>query len=509
MTSSDFLLLTAVAVFVVTTVALALARILSNDADTRDADLCSTICLYLAAPMAVIVIPKMGVSMSILGFLGYTSHLEQRISKLLMEGTAGRMHPSGAKLSPIMGVLALLMTAIGSLASPPPSEPIQDLSSDDQDTIEAPITVLTSDTATVPPSAGEPRPKLTVRVLDKGGAPIPDAAVLLFDEAKILAGKQRRFGNVLRRTNAAGECDFGRLPHDHVAILVRRRADVFAESSVHLFTGKGGRRISPNRLVQMVHTGERIVVTHTMRQSIDLKFEVFDAVTKEPIHFAAIHWKDVEAKRWWHICLLDSGGQHNFTTLVPEMSSSLFRAARAGYEPVDFEFGRPLETGVSHTRKIELRPHAKVNLTILTPDGQPAAGAKIAWSNRSGLINEEILKSQATADGTLTVRYPPHPDAAQLHITHPRGSLQVAFADIGESGHIKLRESPAVDEDNAAWSKFKGRFVRTTGSGSQLAGLPDVVAWMWKPKSLPPEHASIHAKAEVSIKDCHRGGRCF
>ena len=281
-------------------------------------------------------------------------------------------------------------------------------------------------------------PSLKVRVVDKAGKPIRNAEVLLYDEQKLNSGGEARFKNVLKRSNERGECDFGELPLHHVAILVRGRKGKFDESSVHLFTRDPRPRISPNRLVRLEKDRNEIVVTHTMRQGVDLQFEVVDAVTKRPIHFAGIHWKDVKANRWWQIGLLDSGGQHNATTLVPEMGSSVFRAARAGYVPVDFGFGGPLAVGVSTNRRIELKPHPKVKLSIVTPNGRPAVNAKIRWSNLHGLVNEETLRTTANANGTLEVRYPPHPDAAQLAVTHESGSLEIAFSEIGDDGILTL-----------------------------------------------------------------------
>ena len=153
-----------------------------------------------------------------------------------------------------------------------------------------------------------PTSTLTVRVVDGTGAPITNADVLLYDEHNVLAGLERRFDNVLMRTNDRGECDFGRLPLEHVAVLVRRRKGEFHESVVHLFTHDPVPRLSTNRLVQLETNGNEIIITHTMRQGVDLMFDVVDSVTKKPVQLctyslerpcdAAVDQRRIAGFRW-------------------------------------------------------------------------------------------------------------------------------------------------------------------------------------------------------------------
>ena len=108
------------------------------------------------------------------------------------------------------------------------------------------------------------------------------------------------------------------------------------------------------------------------------------------------------ATQWSHVALLDFGGQHNFTTLVPEMGESIFRAARAGYHPTEIAFGRELTTEGPLTHRVELKRHPKVKLSILTPDGKPAQKAKVEWSKTKCDGGGPTLRSmdpQVRADG--------------------------------------------------------------------------------------------------------------
>ena len=121
-----------------------------------------------------------------------------------------------------------------------------------------------------------------------------------------------------------------------------------------------------------------------------------------------------------------------------------------------FVYGRKLSTDEGVTHRIELKAHPKVKLSILTPEGKPASKAKLEWSNRDGLVNVESQRTDADERGILEVRYPPHPEDAQLNVTHESGALSIRFADIGPDGQLSLKAKPlprltvrVLDQNNA------------------------------------------------------------
>lgn len=414
-------------------------------------------------------------------FLPWHPRLERRMQNLLSREVAGHeLTPSWARLIATMVSLCFVLAVTCVIAAPP--QAASRTPSDASDLAErtdpdSEISATVNENSVVTQNAdSSPTPNLTVRVVDKSGEAVVGADVLVYDEQKILAGKEARFKNALKRTDSQGECDFGTMPLDHVTILVRGRAGEFSESSVHVFASDPGPRLSENRLVSLDSREDRLVVTHTVRKGVDLQFEVLDAETGRPIHFAAIHWKDEAAKRWRNVALLDSGGQQNGTTLVPEMGRGTFRAARAGYAPVDFSLGKELVEGTTYRHQVKLEPRPKRTLTILTPDGRPADSAEVQWANEEHLTNEEHLRSEADARGVLEIRHPPHPKEATFVVTHPSGLRSMTYADIPADGKITLRTArPRLNVRvlNDAGAPVKNAKV-WVGDGDRILGSQDV-----------------------------------
>jgi hypothetical protein len=86
-----------------------------------------------------------------------------------------------------------------------------------------------------------------------------------------------------------------------------------------------------------------------MRKRVDLAFEVIESKEGKDVYWPTIHFRDAKPKRWWNLALIDAGGQHNFATIVEEMSDVQFRVAARGYYPVEFRLDKKLEPGKKNT----------------------------------------------------------------------------------------------------------------------------------------------------------------
>ena len=260
----------------------------------------------------------------------------------------------------------------------------------------------TAPAETAPAETGQkaPLPNLKVRVLDKDAQPVTGAAVLVYDRNNYFAGQPVDFEQRSELTDREGWVDFGTMPQDYLCVQVQpREGEYFGSHSVIYRGEQGFVQTNPDRPAVKLATDETsLCVTFTVRMGVDLKFEVTDAGTGEPIFFPNIYYWDEQLKRWWTIALIDAGGQHDFITIVPELSGVQLRAAAVGYYPLNFNLDQRLEVGKEFTRKIQLKPAPEIRFTVFTPDGKPAkARGSAASTQRASAISSQPKRSPTNA----------------------------------------------------------------------------------------------------------------
>lgn len=281
----------------------------------------------------------------------------------------------------------------------------------------------------------EKLPTLKVHVLDKGGKPITNACVLLYDRNHYMAGRPVDFKQVTKYTDKDGWADFGTLPQDFVCVQVQPREVAF-DGSYAVISETEGKFVhaNPGRPLIDIQTGkETVTLAFTMRRGVDVTFDMVDAETGEQVFWSHAFYWDERRKRWWTIALIDGGGQHNFTTIVEEMSDRQLLAAAEGYYPVEFRLDEKLEVGKEFKQRIELEPAPEVRFTVLTPRGEPAKEAKFKKICPEGLGRMLSSKNQTGEDGALVIPYPPEGDLARLEITHESGRAEFAIKDLPDA----------------------------------------------------------------------------
>jgi len=305
-------------------------------------------------------------------------------------------------------------------------------------------------------------PTLKVHVLDKDGKPVARACVLLYDRNHYMAGVTVDFEQVTKYTDKDGWADFGTLPQDFVCVQVQPRPGSFNGSYAVISESKGEFvHTNPARpLIDIRNGKETVTLVFTMRRGVDVTFDIVDAETGERIVWSHVYYRDEQRDRWWTIALTDGGGQHNFTTIIEEMSDRQLRAAANGYYPVNFRLNDRLEVGKKYKQRIELKPAPDVRFRVLTPDGKPAHEAQVNRLHATGLRNLYVQKDQIDEDGALSITYPAHGDLTRFEITHESGRAEVAIKDLPDPIII---EEDGKREEVTPWLQV--RLVRGTGNG--------------------------------------------
>jgi len=304
-------------------------------------------------------------------------------------------------------------------------------------------------------------PTLKVHVLDKDGKPVARACVLLYDRNHYMAGMTVDFEQVTKYTDKDGWADFGTLPQDFVCVQVQPREGAF-DGSYAVISETEGKFVhtNPGRpLIDIQTSEETVTLVFTMRRGVDVTFDMVDAETGEQVFWSHAFYWDERRERWWTIALIDGGGQHNFTTIVEEMSDRQLRAAAEGYYPVDFRLDAKLELGKKFKQKIELKPAPEVRFTVLTPEGKPAKDAKFKKICPEGLGNMLSSKNQTDEDGALVISYPAEGDLARFEITHESGRAEFAIKDLPDPIII---EEDGKRKEVTPWLQV--RLVRGTGN---------------------------------------------
>lgn len=129
------------------------------------------------------------------------------------------------------------------------------------------------------------------------------------------------------------------------------------------------------------------------------------------------------------------------------MSAAEFMATCEGYFPEEFGFQESFSPEKKLVKRIELRPAAPVELTVLTPAGKPAIGARVEYigPNRRGSV---MPIKPADQQGIAKLKYPELGKLARWRVTHQSGTATVSAADwpnkgdASESFEVAVRLEP-------------------------------------------------------------------
>ena len=191
--------------------------------------------------------------------------------------------------------------------------------------------------------------------------------------------------------------------------------------------------------------------------SLVISGTVIDAETSRPIdQFRVVPGGRMNDQLYWlhHMTFPATNGQ--FTYRGDRSGSAyLVQVEAQGYQPVASRDIGWNEGKVALT--FALRRAAGTGSRVLTPDGQPAAGAKIALSNanaqisiKSGQIDESTtFATRATTDAAGRFSVPAQSSRFQVVVTHPSGYANVTSPVDGEPlGDIALQP----------WCRVEGTF---------------------------------------------------
>jgi hypothetical protein len=115
---------------------------------------------------------------------------------------------------------------------------------------------------------------------------------------------------------------------------------------------------------------------------------------------------------------------------------------------------RVVYAGWADNLRITLTPGRQIEFCLLTPDGQPAAGAKIALAAQgqdftvldgNEFRGQHLQSTRGDPDGQFN--FPPQSGPFMLYATHPSGYLQLYYDQLPASGNLTL----------TPWGRVEGR----------------------------------------------------
>jgi len=253
--------------------------------------------------------------------------------------------------------------------------------------------------------------------------------------------KYFEFDHVDQYTDANGVWQWDEAPTDEIqADIVRpgemqlRRQPMTAREEPYVFTVPKALVISGS------------VVDAATQEPIE-KFRITPGIrTDEPGYGEGVQWTDNETYE-------STGGKYRIR-ITRAYPAHLVRIAADGYKVAISREFKPDQGDVNYNFRLE--PAEDIAATILAPDGQPAAGAKIAVGLSGSQINVKngdiddggtyAPRLDADSEGHFSI--PPRDDPFQLVITHPAGFAYIRSADGAIEDPIRL----------TAWARIEGTF---------------------------------------------------
>jgi protocatechuate 3,4-dioxygenase beta subunit/uncharacterized GH25 family protein len=279
----------------------------------------------------------------------------------------------------------------------------------------------------------KPGGTIRVRVLDEQGNPAPKARIF-FQRWRGETIRYFEFDKVNQYTDKDGLWEWHEAPLEPIA------ADICPPSGMQL----AEQPLAPREEEYVFKARPPIVIGGS----------VVDAETKSPIKSFKVTPGIVSSRPRWDFSRAFTATSGKYQVSEYRDPQLAVRIEADGYLPVVSRNVTSDEGRV--TIDFELKKGEDVTAAILTPDGKPAAGAKIALGAAGSQIhvrNGDIDNMQTYAARTISdengrFHFSPQSDVFQLIITHPQGIARV----IGSDGAIP--ETITL----IAWAKVEGTF---------------------------------------------------
>ncbi|QEG38179.1 M56 family metallopeptidase [Roseimaritima ulvae] len=291
--------------------------------------------------------------------------------------------------------------------------------------------------------------KVEGRVIDANGKPIAGASISCLaysgDEAN-------GFDPVYAETDRDGYF-MADVPSRIFRVHVGSPNEIY--DSVRGFGMRNGRAVCPWDSVEDQSTENRVFVVATLPRRYALTFELVDADSGQPIRDAAVLYKedestwfgdgesDYETSAFWETFYVSQNGETTFQASTSSvLGLAYFRAVATGYEPAEWKLNEKLERGKPLTKTIRMQPVAPIQLTVLQPNGTPAAGATFksrdpkdfpfTMRHAGGDKLRGLLAIEAKSNGQGVAEFPrpAFGDWASYRIEHATGHTDFKISDL-------------------------------------------------------------------------------
>lgn len=285
----------------------------------------------------------------------------------------------------------------------------------------------------------KPGNHVRIRVIDEAGKPIPKTRIF-FQGWRASRYSYFELDHVHQYTDENGVWEWNEAPEDTFKVDICRPKgmtlageSIIAREQEYLF--------EPPPLLVISGT----VVDEATGNPID-KFRVIPGVRSSASH---MNWVRSGSDGTFEA----KDGKFRFTRNYGYMAH-LVRIEAPGFLP--YESGDIKSDAIEAKLEIKLKKGANVAATILTPDGELAADAKIALglagsqiTLRNGTIDDgSTYAARVDADAKGYFSLPPQGDDYSLVITHPRGYAHVKGEPTGIADEIRLKP----------WARAEGTF---------------------------------------------------
>lgn len=280
----------------------------------------------------------------------------------------------------------------------------------------------------------KPGGKVHVRVLDHEGKPV--ARTRIFFQRWRGRVERFEFDGVNEYTDARGEWQWNEAPLDEF------KADICPP---------GGMQLVEQPLVAR----EEPYIFHLLPPLV-ISGNVTDAATGQPVKkFLVVPGIDsVDRLPWDRSERREATDGHYAYRPNRAYAAHLIRIEADGYQVA---ISRKIKSDEGQVQlDFQLQPAKDLAATVVTPSGEPAAGAKIALGItgshiyvKNGAIDDgSTYAAQQIADAAGQFRFPAQGADFQLVITHPAGFAYLKSADDSLPGTIRL----------TAWARAEGTF---------------------------------------------------
>ena len=283
----------------------------------------------------------------------------------------------------------------------------------------------------------KPGGKIRVRVLDLQGKPVPNASIFFHDWQEFYHDSE--FAHVSRDTDANGVWQWNEAPLDQLY------ADISRPS---------GMQLSWQPLIARDEEEEYVF---RLPAALVISGRVIDAKTREPIKaFQVIPGiPSRESYTTWarRESYLATNGQYR---LHPDREG-LVHQLRIEAEGYRCAVSREIKRDEESVRiDFELTKAENIAATVLTPEGQPASGAKVAL----GIVGSRIEITDGTInEGSTSAARCDTDDAGRFRFSCPETAYQIAITH--PSGFARLKSSQQKIPNRiqlTAWARVEGTF---------------------------------------------------